>query len=95
MCAFLGVCVCVCAYSVKFSQRCVSVSSSFYTFILGRSSSASSLLQAIGDGAISMALCQQIVSQTPQHFRSSKKSLVRVALPARASVCAARSKLIR
>ena len=41
----------------------------------GRSSSASSfhasLLQAI-DGVMSLALCPQVVSQAPQHFRSSK-----------------------
>ena len=42
------------------------------------------LLQAI-DGAMSLALCPQVVSQAPQHFRSSEKlaePLVRVALPA-------------
>ena len=41
----------------------------------GRSSSAfsfhASLLQAI-DGAISLALCSQVVSRAPQHFRSSE-----------------------
>ena len=42
----------------------------------GRSSSASSfnvsLLQAI-DGVMSLALCRQVVSQAPPHFRSSEK----------------------
>ena len=42
----------------------------------GRSSSASSfhasLPQAI-DGVMSLALCPQVVSQAPQHFRSSEK----------------------
>ena len=42
----------------------------------GRSSSTSSfhvsLLQAIG-GVMSLALCPQVVSQAPQHFRSSEK----------------------
>ena len=52
----------------------------------GRSSRTSSfhasLLQAIG-GVRSLAFCLQVVSQAPQHFRSSeKKALVRVALPA-------------
>ena len=40
----------------------------------GRSSSASQfhkyLLQAI-DGVMSLALCSQVVSRAPQHFRSS------------------------
>ena len=42
----------------------------------GRSSTASSfhasLLQAM-DGVVSLALCQQVVSQAPQHFRASEK----------------------
>ena len=42
----------------------------------GRSSSASCfhafLLQAI-DGVMSLAFCRQVVSQTPEHFRSSEK----------------------
>ena len=42
----------------------------------GRSSNASSfhafLLQAI-DGVMPLALCPQVVSQSPQHFRSSEK----------------------
>ena len=42
----------------------------------GRSSSAfsfhASLLQAI-DGVMSLALCPRVVSQAPQHFRSSEK----------------------
>ena len=51
----------------------------------GRSSSGSSfhasLLQAI-DGVMSLALCPQVVSQAPQHFRSSRsKPPVRVACP--------------
>ena len=55
-----------------------------------RSSSASSfyasLLQAI-DGVMSLALCPQVVSQAPQHLRSSRsKPLVRVELPAVAVV---------
>ena len=52
----------------------------------GRSSNISSfhasLLQAIV-GVMSLALCLLVLSQAPQHFRSSeKKPLVRVALPA-------------
>ena len=45
----------------------------------GRSSSASSfyasVLQAIS-GVMSLALCPQVVSQAPQHFRSSKKQAI-------------------
>ena len=52
----------------------------------GRSSGAysfhASLIQAI-DGAMSSALCPQVVSRAPQHFRSSKTHpLEMVALPA-------------
>ena len=52
----------------------------------GRSSSASSvhasLFKAI-DGVMSLALCPQVASPVPQHFRSSEKlPLERVALPA-------------
>ena len=55
----------------------------------GRSSSASSfnasLLQVI-DGVMSLALRPQVVSQAPQHFRSSEKqAIVRVALPSNLS----------
>ena len=55
-------------------------------FFQGISSNASSfnasLLQVI-DGVMSLALCPQIVSQVPQHFRSSEKNpLVGVAMPA-------------
>ena len=42
----------------------------------GRSSSASSFhasLLQVTDVVLSLALCQQVVSQAPQHFRSSEK----------------------
>ena len=45
----------------------------------GRSSFHASLLQAI-DGVMSLALCPQIVSRAPQHFRSSKKQAACVSL---------------
>ena len=56
----------------------------------GRSSSASSfrasLLQAI-DGVMSLTLCPQVVSQAPQHFRSSKKQATCEGCFARQSIC--------
>ena len=56
----------------------------------GRSSSASSfhasLLQAI-DGVMSSALCPQVVSQAPQHFRSSEKQATREGRFPRQSIC--------
>ena len=42
----------------------------------GRSSNASSFhasLHQVIDGVMSLALCPQVVSQAPQHFRSSEK----------------------
>ena len=39
-----------------------------------------SLLQAV-DGVMSLALCLQVVSQVPQHFRSSETQATRDALP--------------
>ena len=60
------------ALSRPFFQGISSISSSFNA----------SLLQAI-DGVMSLALCPQIVSQVPQHFRASEKNpLVGVAMPA-------------
>ena len=57
---------------------------------LGRSSSASSfhasLLQAI-DVVMSLALCSQILSQTPQHFRSSETQTTCEGCFARQSIC--------
>ena len=59
-------------------------------FFQGRSSSASSflasLLQAI-DGVMSLALCPQVVSQAPQHFRSSETQARRYVYFVRQSVC--------
>ena len=56
----------------------------------GRSSSASSfhafLLQAV-DGVMSSTLCQEVVSQAPQHFRSSEKQATREGCFARQSIC--------
>ena len=56
----------------------------------GRSSNASSfhasLFQAI-DGAMSSALYPQVVSQAPQHFRSSEKQATREGCFSRQSVC--------
>ena len=56
----------------------------------GRSSSASSfhasLLQAIG-GVMSLALCPQVVSQAPHHFRSSEKQATCEGCFSRQSVC--------
>ena len=56
----------------------------------GRSSSASSfhasLLQAIS-GVMSLALCQQVVSQAPQHFRSSEAQATCGGCFARHSIC--------
>ena len=46
-------------------------SSSFPGRSLGASSFHASLLQLIG-GVLSLALCPQVVSQAPQHFRSSE-----------------------
>jgi len=68
--------------SRKFLQRCLWNSFNagltdygLFSFFQGRSSSASSfhasLLQAI-DGVMVLASCQQVVSQAPQHFRSSE-----------------------
>ena len=55
--------------------QCSSDDAGPLTSFQGRSSSASSLraslLQAIDD-AMSLALCPQVVSQAPQHFRSSE-----------------------
>ena len=69
--------------SLKFPQRCLWNSSNVHLIdddplssFQGRSPSTSSfhasLLQVI-DGVMSLALCQQVVSQAPQHFRSSDK----------------------
>ena len=61
-------------------------------FFQGRSSSCStssflaSLLQAI-DGAMSLALCQQVVSQALQHFKSSEKQATCEGCFACQSVC--------
>ena len=44
----------------------------------GGSSFHASLLQAI-DGVMSLALCPQVVSQAPQHFRSSETQIFREA----------------
>ena len=56
----------------------------------GRSSSASSfhasLLQAV-DGVMSLALYPQVVSQAPQHFRSSKKQATCEGCFARQPIC--------
>ena len=56
----------------------------------GRSSSASSfhasLLQAI-DGVMSLALCPQAMSQSPQHFRSFEKRATCEGCFARQSIC--------
>ena len=56
----------------------------------GRSSSASSvhasLLQAIDD-VMSLALCLPVVSQAPQHFRSSEKQATCEGCFARQSIC--------
>ena len=59
-------------------QRCLSNGSNSHltddgplSSFQGRSSSASSFLQAI-DSVMSLALCPQLVSQAPQHFRSSR-----------------------
>ena len=45
-----------------------------------------SLLQAT-DGVISLALCLQVVSQAPQHFRSSEKQATCEGCFARQSIC--------
>ena len=56
----------------------------------GRSSSAfsfhASLSQAI-DGVISLALFPQVVSQAPQHFKSSEKQATGEGCFARQSIC--------
>ena len=56
----------------------------------GRSFSASSfhasLLQVI-DGVMSLALCPQVVSQAPQHFRSSETQATCEGCFARQSIC--------
>ena len=75
------VCVCVCIRLMDDGPL-----SSFQ----GRSSSASSfnasLLQAI-DGVMSLALCPQVVSQAPEHFRSSEKQATCGGCFSRQSVC--------
>ena len=81
----------------RFPQRCLSNSSNVrltddgpLSSFRGRSSSASSfhasLLQAI-DGLVSLALCPQVVSQAPQHFRSSEKQAIRKGCFACQSIC--------
>ena len=83
--------------SQMFPQRCLRNSSNVRLTDDGplssfqrRSSSASSfhtfLLRAI-DGVMSLALCPQVVSQTAQHFRSSRTQATCEGCFARQSVC--------
>ena len=83
-------------FSQKFLQCCLWNSSSLLiddgplSSFPGRLSSTSSfhtsLLQAV-NGAISLALCPQIISQAPQHFRSSEMQTTSDGCFACQSVC--------
>ena len=82
---------------MSFSRSCLYNSSSFHLIDAGplssfseRSSSASSfhasLLQVV-DGVMSLPFCPQVVSQAPQHFRSSETSTTCGGCFSRQSVC--------
>ena len=60
--------------------------SSFQGRLSSTSSFHTSLLQAV-DGAMSLALCPQIISQAPQHFRSSEMQTISDGCFACQSVC--------
>ena len=70
--------------SQKFPQRCPL--SSYLGGSFSASSFKASLLQAI-NGVVSLALCPQVVSQVPQHFRSSEKQATCEGCSARQSIC--------
>ena len=83
--------------SQKFPQRCLwngsnvrliddGPLSSFQKLSFSASSFHASLLQAI-DGVMSLALCPQVVSQAPQHFRSSETQATCDGCFARQSIC--------
>jgi len=60
--------------------------SSFQGRLASTSSFHAPLLQVI-DGVMSLALCPQVVSQAPQHFRSSEKKATCEGCFARQSIC--------
>ena len=60
--------------------------SSFQGRLASTSSFNTFLLQAI-NGVMSLALCPQVVSQAPQHFRSSEKKATCEGCFARQSIC--------
>ena len=60
--------------------------SSFQGRLSNASSFNASLLQVIS-GVMSLALCPQVVSQAPHHFRSSKKQAICEGCFARQSIC--------
>jgi len=60
--------------------------SSFQGWSSSASSFHTSLLQAI-DGVMSLDLCPQVVTQAPQHFRSSEKQVTCEGCFARKSIC--------
>ena len=64
----------------------VVLSLSFQGRSLSASSSHASLLQAT-DGVMSLALCPQVVSKVPKHFRPSEKQATSNGCFARQSIC--------
>ena len=87
--------------SQKFPQRCrwnvcnvLLIDDGPLSSYLGGSFSASSfnasLLQAI-NGVVSLALCPQVLSQVPQHFRSSEKQATYEGFFTRQAICSVAS----